>query len=102
VLEGEVLHVAVDGQEFSPREHGQLDVEDAVLSSGVLHDEKETEISGVPRPQHCLHHLLPALVEHPPAVRHDDQELADGQVPAGRGALAPEHLRAERGPRTEC
>ena len=95
MLEREVLHVAVDGEELPSGEHGQLDVEDAVLGTRVLDYEKETEVPGVSGPQHGLHHLLPALVEDTPAVSHDDQQLADCEVPAGRGALPPEHLGGE-------
>ena len=78
VLEGEVLHVAVDGQEFPPGKDGKFNVEDAVLGGWVLHDEEETEVSGVPCPKDGLHHLLPALVEHSPTVRDDDEELTEG------------------------
>ena len=51
MLEREVLHVAVDGEELAPGEHGQLDVEDAVLRSWVLYDEEETEVTSKPGAQ---------------------------------------------------
>ena len=44
---------------------------------------------------HKLHHHLPALVEHPPTVRHDDDELTDRQVPAGAAASPGEELRGQ-------
>ena len=95
MIEGEVLHVAVNRKQLAGGENRQSNVQNTVLGLRVLHDQEETEVAGVSRPPHGLHHLLLALVEHAAAVRHDDQQLADGQVPGGAGDGLHEELGGE-------
>ena len=49
VLEGEVLHVAVDTLELAVLEDGKPDVQDTVLVLRVLHDQEEAEVAGLKR-----------------------------------------------------
>ena len=68
VLEGEVLHVAVNAGQLPILEDREPDVQHAVLVLRVLHDQEETEVARLPCAHHRLVHLLLALVENPPAV----------------------------------
>ena len=58
MLEGEVLHVAVDARQLAVLEDRQSDVEDAVLVIRVLHYEEEAEVARLPGAHHSLVHLL--------------------------------------------
>ena len=49
MLEGEVLHVAVDALEQAVLEDRKPDVQFTVLGLRVLHDEEEAEIAGLKR-----------------------------------------------------
>ena len=62
MLEREVFHVAVDGQELPPRKDGKFDVEDTVFGRGVLHYEEEAEVPCVTSSEDGLHHLLSSFV----------------------------------------
>ena len=83
MLEGEVLHVAVNAGQLPILEDWEPDVQHAVLVLRVLHDQEETEVARLPGAHHRLAHLLLALVEDAAAVGDYDKQLGDGEASGG-------------------
>ena len=83
MLEGEVLHVAVNAGQLPILEDREPDVQHAVLVLRVLHNQEETKVARLPGAHHRLAHLLLALVEDAAAVGDYDKQLGDGEAPGG-------------------
>ena len=92
MTEGEVLHVAVNGEELATGKDRQPDVKDTIFCLRILDDEEKAEVPRLSSSPHRLHHFLLALMENPAAVAHNNQQLAHAEVPAGGGAAAHEQL----------
>ena len=90
MLEGEVLHVAVDAGQLAVLEDRQSDVEHTVLVLRVLHNEEEAEVARLPRAHHRLVHLVLPLVENAATVGNNDEQLRDCEAPGSLVATVVE------------
>ena len=99
MLEGEVLHVAVNAGQLPILEDREPDVQHAVLVLRVLHDQEETEVARLPGAHHRLAHLLLALVEDAATVGDYDKQLGDGKASGGLISLTCEERGGEVEPR---
>ena len=90
MLEGEMLHVAVDARQLAILEDRQSDVQHAVLVLRVLDDEEEAEVARLPGAHHSLVHLLFPLVENAATIRNNDKQLRHCKTASGLGATVAE------------
>ena len=90
MLEGEVLHVAVDARQLAVFEDRQSDVEHTVLVLRVLHNEEEAEVARLPGAHHGLVHLVLPLVENATTVRNNDKQLRHCEAPGSLVAAVVE------------